>query len=388
MKKTWTMAILAAGMMASCSSNGEEAPSINEQEEAPVKMELSVGSLASVSVAEGRGTGSVGGTSEANRWKGQQFNLIAFGVNNQATVGGAAEKKVEIPNEIVTAPNQTDAPDSKAVTLPIHYYTGTFTYDFYAYHFDDATTTLSIPTIDTNTDFSEGLSANVEINGTQDLMVATTNKINDITNRVLNSEKPVEEGDKSKLYSAWSARRGVTPTLQFNHLLSRLVFKAKMGSAERVGDVKIESITIVGAKSRAKVVIIPAEGEVIGTLTTNNDDLGLTDFVLQQRNSEGNMEDFVSQTITGEYETLGESMMLIPDTQYQISVQLSQTDLEAVDPIVMDIQPKNDEEIVAYEAGKTYDVNITVYNMREIEVNATLTAWETGGTVTVDPDEM
>ena len=34
-----------------------------------------------------------------------------------------------------------------------------------------------------------------------------------------------------------------------------------------------------------------------------------------------------------------------------------------------------------------YDVNITIYGLRNIEVEATLKAWEDGGDIEIDPDK-
>ena len=40
-----------------------------------------------------------------------------------------------------------------------------------------------------------------------------------------------------------------------------------------------------------------------------------------------------------------------------------------------------------FEAGKSYDINITVYGLEKIDVRATLTPWENGGSIDIDDDQ-
>lgn len=389
MKKTWTMAILAAGMMASCSSNGEEAPSVNEQEEAPVKMELSVGPLASVSVAEGRGTGTgaVGGLADDNKWAGETFNLIAIGTDSKTLdATGNPTKYVEINNEVVTAPDQTSDDSNKKIQFNgTHYYEGSNTYEFYAFHFGNADYTDLGNNLATSIT-TAGLTAEVTIDGTNDLMIATTDKESDINDQETGNGEAVP-GDAAKLYSAWSARKGVTPTLKFEHLLTRLVFKAKMAESETADDISIKSITLKNVASKANVVIIPPSTAASNDprLTTNPADLRITDFVLMERtDANQTMTTLQPITVTTSEEQVGESVLLIPDTQYELAIELYEESADYTSTVKQTLKLDSD---ALFEANQQYTVNIKVYGLQKIQVNASLTAWGEGGNIDVDPDK-
>lgn len=393
MKKTWTMAILAAGMMASCSSNGEEAPSVTEQEEAPVKMELSVGPLASVSVAEGRGTGSVGGTGngeDKNLWAGQTINVFAIGTDAQTIDAEGNPKKTVAFNLTATAPDQVTAgnDNDKALTLDDieQYYNGTYIYNFYGYHFDGATTTNPAANSEGKFDITpdletSGLSTDIEIDGTQDIMLATTDKAMDIA-----GTQAATDGDVSKLYSAWSARRNVTPTLNFKHLLSRFTFTALLGEdPDDSNPLSITAIKIVNAKTKGTVTILPADAQ---GLEVDPTDTG-TELELKQRNSENTdlvaLDPIVINSNSDPIK-LGESMLLMPSESYNIAITVEQRTIAAAtqEPITKTISIDDD----GFLGGKSYNVAIKVYGLKRIEVNATLTAWGEGGTIDVDPDDM
>ena len=398
MKKTWTMAILAAGMMASCSSNGEEAPNVSEQEEAPVKMELSVGSLASVSVAEGRGigTGAVGGELGQNKWAGEKFNLIAVGTDSKTLdAEGNPTKYVEINNEVVTAPIQVSEGDPSTIDFDTdangtHYYVGANTYAFFAYHFGNADyadlgTVLS-PSITT-----DGLAVDVTIDGTNDLMIATTNKEADITAQDSGNGTALWPDDENKLYSAWSARKGVTPTLNFQHLLTRLVFKAKMAQGEIADQISIKSIKLKNVTSKANVVIIPSEGtsDDAPRLTTNDADLGTTEFQLMERTAAGQtMTQLTPMLVTSTEEQVGESMLVIPGTQYEVAIELTEVLEDGTDHTSTITQTLQLADHATFEANNQYTVNIAVYGLQKIVVNASLTPWTNAGSIDVDPDDM
>ena len=49
--------------------------------------------------------------------------------------------------------------------------------------------------------------------------------------------------------------------------------------------------------------------------------------------------------------------------------------------------PQKDGEVVNFEAGKSYDVTITVYSNQIINITATLTGWVDGGSVEVNPED-
>lgn len=83
--------------------------------------------------------------------------------------------------------------------------------------------------------------------------------------------------------------------------------------------------------------------------------------------------------------------MLVPGTEYEIVISTEQDadgsgniDANERGSITQKITVKDN----SFEAGKNYNVNITVYGLEEIEIKASLTAWEDGGDITIDPDEI
>jgi hypothetical protein len=54
----------------------------------------------------------------------------------------------------------------------------------------------------------------------------------------------------------------------------------------------------------------------------------------------------------------------------------------------LDLEVKNAQgEVVPFEAGKSYNVNVTIYGLEKIEVEVVLNAWEEGGDINVGQDD-
>ena len=82
--------------------------------------------------------------------------------------------------------------------------------------------------------------------------------------------------------------------------------------------------------------------------------------------------------------------MLVPGTEYEIVISTEQ-DMNNSSAIEENEKGSITQKITVadgFVAGKNYNVNITVYGLEEIEIKASLTAWEDGGDITIDPDEI
>lgn len=330
-----------------------------------------------------RGIGGIGSSDEsANTWNGE--TLYIYAVSSEST-------------DIVPTNEQAKAPTGNATGAIAwtgtdkHFYYGSSSINsFYGYHIDDAAGDTPLPTGNA----TDGFSIPFEIDGTQDLMVATTNKTADITSA--GGDDLI--GKEANLYSAWSARRNVVPNLIFKHLLSRLKFTVKAGNQTTVdASVSITKVEVY-SKSKGNLVVVPsADGTTVTQGLSNVESLPedlttATPFKLMQAPTDGttNLIDLLPVTATADPVPVGESMLVIPDDSYKMIVTTSQeiNGVAQTGTITTTLEKPSKNGVVAdsFVEGNVYTINIVVYGLEEIKVNATLTAWIDGGEITIDPD--
>lgn len=259
MKKQFFYAALAIGMMSSCSSNdlpGNQAPEDPEDEK--VAIELGVSPLNAVVTTKGAGfAGNAIGTEDA-KWDKQKLNILMLNkIKTDDTKLYQAWDKTA--NEYIfkglsfTAPAKGDpeqaASDNgftgkvKNDKGAVRYYPLTGAYDFFGWHFDNATLNTQPTDWNTTGEF-EGTdyTYNITIDGTQDIMIGKAELTStDETNITLDASALglSDEEAKARAYSAWAARRNVQPIISFKHLLSRLDFVACLGQNLYPADAKI-----------------------------------------------------------------------------------------------------------------------------------------------------
>lgn len=407
MKKEWLLAMCATAMMASCAKDKTIALD-NGAGGTPEEIILGAGQYLSAEVEQGqpmkaasRGIGSVGDLAATNKnnWNGE--TVYVYGIvskligDEQSTITGDAQ--FAINGEAATAPAGTEGATvtstlAWATADKHYYYDGNNVYDFYGCHVDDAATeAMTIPAGTKLAD--DGFSVPVTIDGTQDLMVAMPNKDADI-----NGNGEVTTTDN--LYSAWSSRRGVKPNLVFKHVLTRLTFQAKCGNATayKTGkEVYITSVQVKSVKNKGTLTIIPTDGNQQG-FTASTVDTDVIDFSLMKAPSAPDtskeLETFEKVEIGGtkddDFAQIGVPMMLVPGTEYEIVISTEQ-DADGSGDIDANEKGSITQKITVadgFVAGKNYNVNITVYGLEEISIDATLTAWEAGEDIDINPDEL
>ena len=385
------IATFAMVLLAGCSKNSDVYIETEPDPDAPVEITFGAKQAELKTDVKTRGIGGIGGLDAENGWNGETLYIYALCNNPLVT---------DIPtNEKATAPAAaTPSTVTDAITWADadkhFYYDGSSIYTFYGYHIDDATTDGASP-VPTG-DATIGYSVPFKIDGTQDLMVAATDRTKDIEDS--SSPKKGElTGREDNLYSAWSARRDVTPNLVFKHLLSRLKFTVIKGNADAKNDgVAITKIEVYSASEGTLVVVPSADGATpqgLKDVTLLPDDLTTaTALVLKQKPTTGNdknLIDLEKVTATDTDQAVGESMLVIPADSYQIIIHTSQTIGGTAQTAVIPwkITPPTGATPATFGAGKIYTIAIKVYGLEEINVNATLTAWENGGSITVDPDD-
>lgn len=249
------VAVAAAGMLASCSSESLTAgsdPKIEPTQEERVPIEIGVATAQTKAVT--RGIGTVGGTDDTpstgdNYWQAEKVNVFMF---NQGTLNLALDDPEDAnsalyDNTVLTTPesaaqmgsgtnkNKGIAYEITAGRVKYKYYPVTGNFDFWGYFRDDAlpaaaggnpTDPAALPV----TSASE-VTVPFEIDGTQDLMVAKAK----LTGTQTTTMNALPEADKTRYYSAFSARKNVQPEMSFNHLLTRLTFSVLAGNQKTRG---------------------------------------------------------------------------------------------------------------------------------------------------------
>ena len=250
MKKQFFYAALAIGMMSSCSSNdlpGNQQPENPNIAEDKVAIELGIASPNLNIEATTKGIGAVGGTAaEGNEWNKEKLGVWMYKVTYDES--GNARESEALNDDNTTyvlegytfeapADGSTDAKQQIRIVKDENasptlyqavYYPSKYAHSFYGYHLDDARVEPS------NINRETQSITDITIDGTQDIMTAGTKEVNLSIYGPINGigdgsgETPWETAAKQS-FSAWSARRGIQPILNFEHKLARLRFFVKAG---------------------------------------------------------------------------------------------------------------------------------------------------------------
>lgn len=399
MKKQFFYAALAIGMMSSCSSNdlpGNQAPEEQLPEEERVAIELGISSPNAKIEASTKGIGSVGGTGigdDTNEWNGETLGVWMYKVTTDD--GGITTETPAPENEsddtyifegltfqapTGTAEGKIEMIKDATPTYQVKYYPSKGAYSFYGYHLGGATGS-------TENRGAKTISG-ITIDGTNDIMAAGTLAVTQGNYSAVAHEPGAAPGTSlsdswetiaKQSFSAWSARRGIQPTLVFEHKLARLRFFVKAGdgsasthewnsgssqwtprakvevNAEAGGTeevtkaVQITSIKVNGLAEKVDMELVK-DGDKIKALTASTEATRTTPFTLMRRETVG--QDLVAldpvaakcwadpasganQPTAGyeEKSQVGESIMFLPeegttDSKLNIEIGVSQAVLD------------------------------------------------------------
>ena len=226
----------------------------------------------------------------------------------------------------------------------------------------------------------------------------------------LNHSRETNDPNFNRIYSSYSARRGIQPRFQFKHLLSRFVFNVKAdGETDQDGNylagrptaedevpvetyrgVYIDSIHITNARTNATLyvasqteegkVVFDGEGSVVKLMSRNNSGEKTVPFQPFQP--------VVNQNIT-----IGESLMLEPSEEpYHLIVYYSQYPEGKTSDETLKVKSFYEKDLdlrsgALYEAGKQYNVNFIVYSAQRIELELELAPWAEGEDIPVDSED-
>lgn len=424
MKKYFVL-LSAMLIMAACAKdpqgNGTAVP--EEESSAPVPVQLQA-NLPAVTPVTKSAIGAL------DHWHANQelyvYCIPRVGLNSAASANAALDLDpeailinnvlAEFPGDPVVASDPAAFDTEKTtpqrvnvyrVNTEPYYYNEDRRYEFFGYYVDDAASVA--PTVGT-----DNISLAVKIDGSQDLMLAKTDK--DADN--------VTDLNPNRLYSAYSARHGVTPNLVFKHLLSRFNVYVKSGDASVTNDITITSFTIksktdgtifiaykdhtlAGDEDHPDLIVSSTdEGEYLpiwnGTNGTANNRLLLGAADKYQ------FED-LADTWPARNNPLGTIMVMPYEEEYEIKIGLTQEGytyedetfttytVKFADLLSPHKDPKdqnNDRpEITDSELdskampGHQYDLNVVVYGLQAIQVTVSLQDWVDSGNFVVDQDE-
>ena len=389
MKKLYVYVALAAmGVMAACSKNDNVDPQGNGgntviDDNSPVAVELGVSGVnLDVNVTpKSKAAGAL------DTWNSQALYIYAFDRTEDdfTTVAFIDNVQGTAPAASTPDPQPGDTLGVITLTNPTYpgepfYYSGSTVYDFYGYYIDDAAVESAVSAgAVVPTETATSIYVPFRINGTQDLMVAKADPAVDV-------KGATETVESTRAYSAYAARRGVQPTLRFRHLLSRFNFEIKPGAAS-ADNVTVDSIALV-SKVEGELVVVSANAEDLGL---NNIVEGTLDTLcLPGIAAEGVKTETFNSGLSKEEQTpkaVGTNLLVIPgETSYNLLVWLSNDKGDS--PIAPQVAQVTLLESATFDAGKVYTVTIMIYGLEPVEVSASLTGWQDGGTVTIDPDQI
>ena len=413
----------AAGMLTACSSDDTlDATSQVLPELSQEKIQLGVASSSAVV----RGSGTIGSMDDAtNEWAGQEFwvYMLNKGTMKVAKYADPQGTESDVYNNMqFTAPSSTASGLASTTNGEICYYPVSGNYDFWGYVVDDAagqrgqqpTVKMLDATDQTTTDENEAVKRVVDINidGTQDIMAGKAEPTaDDIRNLGTRS------GD---YFSAYAARKSVQPNIKFNHLLTRFTFKVKAGNKSTAGNgnnteaMKVLAIRLASLTQGHLTVAHTEDMAVTDLLTFDGtaatvDDNGVatlndaTNLVVKQRaaglTANDPLDDLLPVTLTwddvedkGVEHEIGEALLVAPgETVYPLTIDLNQnvqtntSGTTTLHPLQFkhNLTMGNGQK---FEAGKSYEIVITVYGLEKIDVTATLVPWADGGKIDIDDD--
>ena len=376
MKKNFLFVMAAAAMLASCSKDAavsEPAGTGNENgvvdptdPNSPVLVRLGAGGLG-VDVTPTRGV--------VDSRNNTVVGIYALAKDADFAEWQAGDGSILLENEKGTITGNPDGSVIKdAITIAEKYYPGNndIHYTFYGYYpYAGADADDTTPPTNANGKVTKTFT----IDGSQDIMWGQA-----VATKIDNKDG----GEQLDGYNALYFRKGqdaATPDIAFEHKLTQLNFKIKKaGEFSTAGPDKQLSVTKIEINTFPSLdLTIADKAETDNGKIAPTDAMGGAADIPVIKNDAGDDADAVIvDNIDGE-SAFGTSMMVYTagetQTTYSAKVYLKMgaNGEEVSSPITIKLA-----EDAAFEAGKSYNVNIAVNSMMKVEVNATLTKWQPG----------
>ncbi|MBC5603710.1 fimbrillin family protein [Bacteroides difficilis] len=404
MKRFFLYAMMTAGVLASCSQNENDGLPNNEPADLTPSADAILLSAAAPSVtvnASTRSAGTIGGDGAniTNSWSGQK--LYIYACQKDSKTGITMSDKISDPNTyaLYNEEGMVGTGDKiSGVTWTDNesrYFPRSGAFDFFGYYGDDAVTgePQSEAMNGTNVLYKSFI-----INGSQDLMIAKAELSE-------GDKTTLGEADINKAYSSYTARRGVQPSMKFEHLLTRLVFNIKGLGESQPENVYVQSIKVM-SKTTGKLVFVYADDTNKGIQWDVNDKGSLLS--LQERNANVMQEltdkkYYASATGAPAPTPVGEALLVESGVgSYYIEVAVKQERDKDGNTIPVEQQTETykltlqasdvtkgeaSAGITTFAPSTSYNVTIAVYSVEKIELKAELGEWIEGGDIVINPDD-
>ncbi len=467
MKKHFLYLMAAAAAMTACSTNdvvgdaGNGGGIVTTEDQQEIGIGTSINALSSQSAGTRATIGGVGNDAE-NKWPAN--TKLRFFMLQKNSIDPATEKLDEGDATAIffdteaTTTNETASKVSRTDNA-IKYYPladsrtigdeTLYGFDFYGYHdggavtreggavaakYYDATvaeqegqeTTIKLDEgRATKDDKSSVVGVPFTIDGSQDIMAGKAALTDD-------QKTALTDNYTERAYSAFAARRGVQPIIDFNHLLTRLQFNVKAGNCSTAGyaadqtsgtdgnwvkndtveAMQVVGISVIGKQASEGVLVVAstnnkiASGDIVWTEptgeTTNEFKLKNTEGTVISKDEAvaltGTFEGESNKKFSGKAVSIGDALLLQPGfTEYEVYITLSQKRAEASSAIGTSTDSKVERTQTIhgtiklsgdaeFEKGTSYAVNITVYGYEHIDITANLKPWKVGDEIDTDTD--
>ena len=365
MKKNLLFMMVAAAIFAGCSNS--EIVDEKEVDNNPIgysDVPVEFGSASSVVVSRAvvdtwnHNKASVWGLEKNTSWSTAAGHL--FAKTTPATINIA-------PNGLVTFDGE-----GKKYYYPM---SSSVNYSFYACHPANKAATVS----------STSITANYTIDGKTDIMWAKT------------VATPTVEGGYDGYNARYFRNGGAAPSLQFQHCLTRLDFKAIAGSINNSGagsstvkPVAVKSIKIVGVPTSATLTVAGGGANEGKLSTAGSGEL----FIYNGDTALGSIDGFNNLIQLGTElspSSLGSVLFAATAaTEYTIYITLVGVNVEGgkIVSVIDDSEQTSKvviENVDALSAGTRYDVRLTIYPLQEVVFGtAGIKEWEKGPSYEVE----
>lgn len=372
MKKSLFLAMAAVALLSGCSKddggiaidngNGNEGGSVTVDPDA-VMIQLGARGITSEATPQTRASIDV-------------WDNTPVGIYGVAKAGVAAWAEAD-NSLILNNASGTIAKDATSVVFANnakYYYPmqNTYFYSFYGY-----SPYCGTGATDTDAPINNGTTITKEfaMDGTKDILwgmaVATPSQSN-----VAGETATTYDGYNAKFFRKTNA---TTPSITFKHALTRLKFAIVQGSGyETTQALKVTGISITNAPTTAVLTIAdlanlePATPQLVSGADKTAE--------YSLKDASGNPIAAVSVNDATTATSIGESIMLPADAVDAEGRYSAKITLTAADGVFTDGTYTSNVFIKLasgnFEAGKSYKINLTVYSLSEIKLEATLTPWD------------
>lgn len=413
MKLFKNLMLLAAGTlaMASCLRQNTWNPytdddDLNSNAPVPVKMRTNLPSSSVSTKAQGA----------LDNWNGNQEIFVYAIAREGENAAASLDRPLDFAGDGIlinnvkaySNPHAVETPGDKqeielyyredTTPMELFYYDEDRRYEFFGYYVDDAATSLDPETGTPKPVVGENaITLPVTIDGSQDLMLATAHKADDNLGIGIN---------ENRMYSAYSARKGIHPNLQFDHQLARFDVRVQSGDFKTKPEVS----------AKLTLTKVTVDSHYDGTLYIANKDYNTNAPYLKvdestskpldiwRPNPEGVLspldETHNFKLVEGEGESMtaplldAGTVMVMPGQQ-KYNIYIGMTQEEYSEGMVEYTSEIDFSHVIPTEglepdteavAGHQYYVDVVVYGLQGIEVMVSMTKWQEAGSFILDRD--